>query len=140
MKRKVIWALVGAFVLIAVAAPAVLATQGASHQIGRIFIGEDEASNHTGNATITPTEAKSIAENYTNGSAISVELENENGYLVYGVIIKNQTGSYDVKIDAGNGSVLKVDSNANDNVTGESGTIDKDNYNSEHNYEYKNEK
>ena len=124
MKRTAIWALVGAFVLISVVgASALAANTGASHQIGRIFIGDSEKTIHTVNATITPAEAKSIAENYTKGTAISVELENENGYLVYGVHIKNQTGRYDVKIDAGNGTVLKVESDSGMDVN-ETGGLD----------------
>ena len=104
MKKLTIWALIGALVLV-ISCVTVLAVDDAS----RIFIGDDEESDHTGDAVITAEEAKSRAEEHTGGTALSVELENEDGYLVYGVIIETDSGRYDVKVDAGNGSVLKVE-------------------------------
>lgn len=120
MKRIALWALVGALALV-VSVAGVLANNG------RIFIGEDEESTHTADAAIAPEEAKSIAENHTNGTAISVELENEDGYLVYGVIIENQTAKYDVKIDAGSGSVLKVENDDDTSETDEPENDEKEN-------------
>ncbi|MFW9997788.1 MAG: PepSY domain-containing protein [Candidatus Odinarchaeota archaeon] len=75
----------------------------------RIIIGDDDEAYHAGDAVITAGEAKAIAENYTGGTATSVELENEDGYLVYGVIVETGTGCLDVKVDAGTGEVMKVD-------------------------------
>jgi hypothetical protein len=44
------------------------------------------------------------------GKVLRAELENENGYLVYGIeIVKADREMADVKVDAGNGKVLKVD-------------------------------
>lgn len=57
-------------------------------------------------ATITPEEAQAAAETESGGVVVKVELDNENGFLVYSV--EMQDGS-DVKVDAGNGSILIVE-------------------------------
>lgn len=58
-------------------------------------------------ATITPAEAAAAAVSATPGTAGAVQLENENGFVVYGVEVTASNGSVtDVTIDAGNGSVL----------------------------------
>lgn len=105
MNKVAIWSLLGLLALLIAGTTAII---GAS--LGdRIFIGDDDEAQHTGDAVITAEEAKAIAENHLGGTAISVELENEDGYLVYGVHIVTEDGQYDVKIDAGTGEVLKVD-------------------------------
>ncbi len=44
------------------------------------------------------------------GKVVRAELENENGYLVYSVeIVKADHHIIDVKVDAGNGKILKTD-------------------------------
>lgn len=53
-------------------------------------------------AKISATQAKQAAETSVGGTASSVKLENENGSLLYAVVIGNQ----EVKVDAGNGKVL----------------------------------
>lgn len=63
-----------------------------------------------GGATITADEAKLAAEAQLGGSADSVKLENENGTTVYEVRI----GDKEVKIDANDGSVLKVEQGDSD--------------------------
>ncbi|MFZ2071102.1 MAG: PepSY domain-containing protein [Halobacteriota archaeon] len=80
----------------------------------------DEAAALAGMATITPEQAKAIAlKAYPNTSCVELELDNENGALVYGVELSN---GMDVKVDAGNGAVLYVDSGndhedfGNDNI------------------------
>ncbi len=63
-------------------------------------------------AKITPGQAKSAALAKVNGTVIKVSLDNENGYLVYSVEVKATKGLMkDVKVDAGNGKVLHIDSN-----------------------------
>ncbi len=57
-------------------------------------------------ATITPEEAQAAAETESGGVVVKVELDNENGFLVYSVEMED--GS-DVKVDAGNGSILIVE-------------------------------
>ncbi|MBW4622330.1 MAG: PepSY domain-containing protein [Cyanosarcina radialis HA8281-LM2] len=53
-------------------------------------------------AKITPQQAQQAAEAAKGGRASSVKLENEDGNLVYAVVI----GEQEVKVDAGNGRVL----------------------------------
>jgi uncharacterized membrane protein YkoI len=57
-------------------------------------------------ATITAEEAQAAVEAETGGTVVKVELDNENGVLVYSVELEDGT---DVKVDAGNGSILIVE-------------------------------
>jgi hypothetical protein len=60
-----------------------------------------------GLAKITPEQAKAAALASVPGTAGKVELENEDGNVVFGVEVTTATGSkMDVKVDAGNGKVL----------------------------------
>lgn len=81
----------------------------------------DEAAALQGMATISADQAKVAAEAANPGAtAVKVELDNENGALVYSVELSN---GLDVKVDAGNGTILhteQVDAN-------EAGTADTDN-------------
>ena len=65
-------------------------------------------------ARITGDQARSAALASVPGTATSVELENEDGNLVYGVTVKTTTGESDVKVDAGNGKVLHVEADGQD--------------------------
>lgn len=83
-----------------------------------------EAAQYQGLAKITPAQAQAAALTAVPGTVTSVQLGNENGFLMYDVVIGNQ----EVIVDAGDGKVLyrgAVDSNENrsenDNETGESG-------------------
>jgi uncharacterized membrane protein YkoI len=68
----------------------------------------DEAVTLAGLATITPEEAKDAALAANPGATVvKVELDNENGALVYSVELSNDL---DVKVDAGNAVVLYTDS------------------------------
>jgi uncharacterized membrane protein YkoI len=64
---------------------------------------------------ITEDEAKAIAEEYTGGTAISVDLEREDddlfggGQLVYEVLVQTANGLLEVEIDANTGDVLEVE-------------------------------
>jgi uncharacterized membrane protein YkoI len=67
--------------------------------------GQDAAV--TGTPAISADAARQAAETYLNaGSATKVELDDENGKLVYSVEI----GSTDVKVDATTGSVITAES------------------------------
>jgi uncharacterized membrane protein YkoI len=57
-------------------------------------------------AKISSDQAKVTAEKSANGTASSVKLENENGNVVYVVTV----GTKEVKVDAGNGTILKTES------------------------------
>ena len=60
-------------------------------------------------ARITPEQAQAAALAQIPGTVKKVELENEDGNLVYGVEIKTANGESDVKVDAGDGRVLHVE-------------------------------
>lgn len=65
-------------------------------------------------AKITAQQAEDAAiKAVPGGQAIKAELENENGYVVYGVQVKAQNKNLDVKVDAGNGQVLSIQSDDN---------------------------
>lgn len=76
----------------------------------------DEAASLAGLATITADQARDSAlAKFPGATVVKVELENENGALVYGVELTDASGKgQDVKVDAGNGSVLHVDSDGPD--------------------------
>ncbi len=60
-----------------------------------------------GLAKITPDQAKAAALAAVPGTAEKVELENENGNVVFGTEVTTASGArVDVKVDAGNGAVL----------------------------------
>jgi uncharacterized membrane protein YkoI len=65
----------------------------------------DEASALAPLAKITPDDASAAAQAEVPGQVQKVELDNENGSLVYSVEI----GGKDVKVDAGTGAVLLVE-------------------------------
>jgi uncharacterized membrane protein YkoI len=60
-------------------------------------------------ARITPEQAQAAALAQVSGTVKKVELENEDGNVVYGVEIKTANGESDVKVDAGDGRVLHID-------------------------------
>lgn len=60
-------------------------------------------------ARITAEQARASALARVPGTAGRVELENEDGNLVYSVHVQTVSGDRDVKVDAGNGSVLHVE-------------------------------
>lgn len=66
---------------------------------------QQEEANLQSLAKISPQQAQQIAENTIGNRASQVKLENEDGNLVYSVII----GEKDVKVDAGNGKILYID-------------------------------
>lgn len=63
-------------------------------------------------AKITPAEATKAALAAVPGTAGAAALENENGYVVYGITVTTPKGNVDVKVDAGNGKVLAQDNGA----------------------------
>ena len=66
-------------------------------------------------ARITPEQASAAALAKVPGTVKKVELENEDGNVVYGVEIKTANGESDVKIDAGDGRVLHVEKDGEEN-------------------------
>ena len=77
-------------------------------------------------AKITADQARSAALARFPGATVNkVELENENGALVYGVELTDASGaSHDVKVDAGNSEVLHVEAEDADGAHGEAADSD----------------
>ncbi len=76
---------------------------------GSIRINCDEAG-FAEMAKISMDNAINAALKEVPGKVLRTELENEDGYLVYGVeIAKADHQIVDVKVDAGNGKILKTD-------------------------------
>ncbi len=59
---------------------------------------------------VTAAQAKSIAERATQGTARSVEAEDEDGTNVFGVIVGTATGQQDVKVRISDGAVTRIES------------------------------
>ncbi len=83
--------------------------------------GQSEASEDAAlqsKAKITADQAKAAALGKFAGATVwSVQVENENGNVVYGVELTDSTGkAQDVKVDAGNGTVLHVEAGGADNT------------------------
>ncbi|AIJ06142.1 peptidase M4 [Methanocaldococcus bathoardescens] len=55
-----------------------------------------------------------IALSKVPGKVVKVALENEDGYVVYGVEISTSNGIKDVKVDAENGKIFKIDGDYNE--------------------------
>jgi hypothetical protein len=87
---------------------------------GSIRVKSDSEAALVGMAKISLDSALKEALKAVAGTVLSAELENENGYLVYAVeIAKADHQTMDVKVDAGNGKVLKVETDQKDRENGE---------------------
>jgi len=84
----------------------------------------DDAATLQGKATITADQARAAALARFSGATIqAVELENENGNVVYGVQLTDASGqAQDVKVDAGNGKILHVEADGTGGHDGSEGT------------------
>lgn len=81
---------------------------------GSIRMESDEAR-FADMAKISISSAINAASKQFPGKVLTAELENENGYLVYGVeIAMPDRQIMDVKVDAGNGKILKADKDRKD--------------------------
>ncbi|HEY3316654.1 MAG TPA: PepSY domain-containing protein [Bacillota bacterium] len=85
-----------------------------------------EAASLQAMAKITPDQAKAAALQAVPGTVLKVELDNENGNLVYSVEIKTANGDQDVKVDAGNGTVVAQDSQQDDGDKAQGNDNEKD--------------
>lgn len=76
-------------------------------------------------AKLTIDEAQVIALNKVAGTVKESELEDEDGLVVYGFEIQTATGDInDVKVNAINGEIVKVENDANDDENGTEETDD----------------
>lgn len=66
-------------------------------------------------AGLSASDAANAALNSQPGEVTKVELDDEEGYVVYEVeIIANNGVEHDLKVDAGNGDILKADTDNDD--------------------------
>jgi len=76
---------------------------------------EQEESAYPGLAKISFEQAKDIALANVQGEVLKIELEDENGFLVYGVeIVTPEKTITDIKVDAGNGKILLIEKDPTD--------------------------
>ena len=79
--------------------------------------GEQQAT-YSSSAKITLQQAMTIASNAQSGNISKAELQNEDGFLVYNVIVVSQDKKiHEIKVDAGNGSILRIDVDSADRET-----------------------
>jgi uncharacterized membrane protein YkoI len=77
---------------------------------GSISVGQAKESDFPGMAKISLEEATQAALARVPASALKSELEDENGYLVYGIeVVSSDRSVTDVKVDAGTGAVLALE-------------------------------
>jgi len=80
-----------------------------ANQRGSIRIGSDEAR-LVEMAKLSMDSAINAALKEVPGKVLRAEVEDQDGYLVYGVeIVKTDHQIVEVKVDAGNGKILKTD-------------------------------
>ena len=79
---------------------------------GSIPLSEDQETGLESLTTVSqaPAEANALAYT-TGGSVVSAELENENGFLVWKIVVSLEGTSYEVVVDAGTAKVLWASSN-----------------------------
>jgi uncharacterized membrane protein YkoI len=68
-------------------------------------------------AKITLQQATTIASNDQSGNVSKAELLNEDGFLVYNVVVSQDKKIHEIKEDAGNGSILRIDVDSADRET-----------------------
>lgn len=115
-KRTVILSLIGTLSMVAVIS-AVPASQLVNAKTSASTTTEETSEENDddtalANVTVALTEdqAKTIAlDSIQNGSFVSIELEDEDGVIVYGVEILSGNTENDVKVDANTGEILKTE-------------------------------
>jgi uncharacterized membrane protein YkoI len=125
MKRNVMAAISGVF-LTALITISVVFAQDTKHTDSIQVRNIDEAG-FTEMAKVSLDYAVNAALKAVPGKVLKAERENENGYLVYGVeVAKADRKIADVKIDAGNGKVLKIENDQKDSEGHEGKDSDND--------------
>ncbi len=110
--------------LIALGGTAVSAQQASP--AGSIQIKNEEEAGFAGMAKVSMDSAINAALKEVQGKVLRAELENENGYLVYGIeIAKTDHQIVDVKVDAGDGKILKVENDQKEKEGHERGDTDR---------------
>jgi hypothetical protein len=113
MKNNIITAISGIF-LTALITIGIVSAQEIKHA-GSLRVRNVDEGAFADLANIPFESAVKTALTAVPGKVLKAELENENGFLVYGVeIAKADRQIADVKIDAGNGKVLKIEADQKD--------------------------
>ncbi|WP_051328422.1 PepSY domain-containing protein [Desulfatirhabdium butyrativorans] len=127
MKRKWI-AIVGSGALalgVAVAGASFAKSEGGGVRSGAIRIEKQSEAEFPSMAKISMDQAVQNALASVQGQVLKTELEDENGFLVYGVeVVSADKSIVDVKVDAGTGTVLAMDRDEADGDGHESGESD----------------
>ena len=94
---------------------------------GTIRIEDQAEADFPALAKITHDQAVQKALAAVQGQVLKTELEDENGFLVYGVeVVTADKTIVDVKVDAGSGEVLAMDRDKTDDEDNESGEHEED--------------
>lgn len=96
---------------------------------------EQELTAENTKTAITEDQAKqTAAASIKDGVVKEIELEDEDGVIVYGIEIQTGNDTYDVKVDANTGAIVKSEQDNEDNDQGkiEKESNDNDNDNIEH--------
>lgn len=101
--------------------------------VGAKVLESEESAQLVHLAKITPEDAKAIALKKVGGEIKKVELDDENGNVVYSVEIIKDQKELDIKVDAGNGEILSIDDGTDDETESEPNHADTDNV--EHEFE-----
>jgi hypothetical protein len=124
MKKKWI-AIVGSGVLVAgfaVAGASFAKSDKNEVRSGTIRIENRVEADFPALAKLTYTQAVQKALTAVQGQVMKTELEDENGFLVYGVeVVTPDKSIVDVKVDAGSGKVLATDRDKADDMNHEHG-------------------
>ena len=79
--------------------------------------GEQQAT-YSSLAKITLQQAITKASDAQSGTVSKAELQNEDGFFVYNVVVVSQDKKiHEVKVDAGDGSILRIDVDSADRET-----------------------
>lgn len=81
---------------------------------GSIKITQDNEANYANLASVTLDQAVAQALKAQPGKVIKAGLENENGYLVWGIEVASNNQIHEVKIDAKNAKILKIENDKPD--------------------------
>ena len=113
----------GVFVIgIAVAGVSIADSDDNEIRNGTIRIEKQSEAEFPSIARISMDQAVQQALNSVQGQVLKTELEDENGFLVYGVeVVTAEKNVVDVKVDAGSGKVLAMERDKADDEDHDSG-------------------
>jgi predicted small secreted protein len=92
---------------------------------------DEDLSNVVTNLTAEQAQ-QAVLVAYPTATVVSTELEDENGTIVFGVIITVDSTQYDVKVDANTGDVLSEELDDGSEEAGSNDKADTDNNQVEH--------